>query len=522
MTTPSVQTHPTPNANPNLKPTAIAQRIENTFQEHGFSIIAYFSVHDHVRFILATSEREGYDILLQIPASMPFQSVKAHSLCQIELQPVSTEWIKQEGEQGEIDVKYMSRNMKTLLENIDQNVKAHPRIMRLKLSWFDPVRKLLFTEPIQREGSQPKRFVIRDMARCPEWLATQPNVWFFTDLDHLFTTGFSLWDQSVLTGQWLRNTAWDEQKRLWNAMNKNWKSLLGARLISAHAPHPFTANFLARSERIELGQAELIKLRRMYVRDQDNAQLEKMILSCGKLILKLHRNVIAGLLSWSDVTDEWLTFFPSFQFTLNIATKYSADESKNQGTSIRARASDAVNSVLQWLEGGQGDSTTAVVEEEDASVDDDDHDITLPPVRTKSGSNQPSNLIIPSERPLPHRLAKLRHYDDSDDEQVRPPRPLSSKKSVVPLLAPSIRPVSVSSSDDEEPENEQDEGDDLQTGIEDDRDPSSSHPASTASLPPLFPNKPNLHIRTARKTPSYFEREVAKLEQDDHNSDSDS
>src|SRR6202000_1909842 len=113
-----------------------------------------------------------------VPQTMRLDSVKAHLSCQIELQRVDPESLRtsHQKEQADIDVKYMSRNMRQLLENIEENVKVHNRIVRLRLAWFDPARKLLFVES-PRQATAPRKYFVNDMARCPEWLATRPTVW---------------------------------------------------------------------------------------------------------------------------------------------------------------------------------------------------------------------------------------------------------------------------------------------------------------------------------------------------------
>jgi hypothetical protein len=472
---------------PGSKPADVAKRIEYLLLEHGFEVLIYFGLNDIISFVLVSSKREGYDLLLQVPSRMQLRSVKSHALCQIELQKVNEEWIKRAGEQTEIDVKYMSRTIRTLLENIDQNVKVHQRIDRLNLAWFDPVRKLLFVE---MEHSV-KRFVVTDIARCPDWLAKPPSVWFSVPLNDLFSKSFSLWEESVLTGEWLRSSMWDDQKRLWSVMNKNWSILLGDRLLRPNEPHPMTDNYYAMSKMIDTLQKESIKLRQLSLQDgRESERAEKTLEEGGELLLKRHRTLIAGMLTFGDALEEWLTFFPSFQYTLNLTRKYT-DTARTRGSnSIQARAGQAVNSILDWLGGELEQDADPTDEKEDGGE-------ALIAVSKRT-------LPILSERPLPHRLAKLHKDEDSDTEIIETEDVEKTNDS---------RPADVEEALWSESE---DVNEDVEEPVVVPSKPIVSTPVTQSKINIRPVSRPSSVLpSTTRKTPSYFEQEVARLEREE-------
>ena len=385
------------------RPADVAKRMEFLLQDHGFTVVAYFGCEETIRFILVTCERQGFDLLLQIPRNMKLDSVKAHSSCQIELLHVTPEWSKRAGEQADIDLKFMTRNMRQLLENIDENVKVHNRIERLKLAWFDPTRKLLFVEGV-RQASASARYAVNDIARCPEWVANRSTIWFSAPIDWLFTQNFSLWEEGVLTGQWLRSTMWHDEKRLWSAMNANWKSLLGDRLLRSNEPHPYTAQFKGQSERIVTLQDEMVRLRKLSLRDSDQGdRAREMMVRGGGILLKRHREVISALLAYGDVAEEWHTFFPAFEYSMNTARRYVHGGALAGGRqSMKAKAAQAFDSVVQWLEGGE------------AAEGEGEADVSGGGGADEAEDESPAAGLFAAERPLTHRLAQL-HQDDAGD-----------------------------------------------------------------------------------------------------------
>jgi hypothetical protein len=377
-----------------------------------------------IRFILATSERQGIDVLLQIPKSMKLDSVKARSSCQIELVSVSPEWIKRAGEQADIDLKFMTRNMRQLLENIDENVKVHNRIQRLKLAWYDPTRKLLFVEGV-RQAVAPIRYAINDMARCPEWVASNSTVWFSAPIDQLFTQNFSLWEEGILTGQWLRSTMWHDEKRLWAAMNSNWKSLLGDRLQRPNEAHPFSSQYKEQSQRIVTLQDEMVRLRRLASKDTDSGdRAREVMVRGGTILLALHRKVISALLAYGDVAEEWHTFFPAFEFSINTARRYTVDGSAGSAkTGVKAKAAHAFESVVQWLAGEDGDQVEPDKAEDNDDEDDDPTPLALLETRDREPATSTPQRPLPlmaASRPLTHRLAQL-HADEQSPTDDTPP-----------------------------------------------------------------------------------------------------
>ena len=500
------------------RPADVAKRMEYLLHDHGFSVVAYFGCEETIRFILVSSEREGYDLLLQIPRTMKLESVKAHSSCQIELQQVSGEWAKRAGEQADIDLKFMTRNMRQLLENIDENVKVHTRIERLRLAWFDPVRKLLLVEGV-RSNNPAARYAVIDIARCPEWVANRPSVWFSSPIDLLFTQNFSLWDEGVLTGQWLRSTMWHDEKRLWSAMNSNWKSLLGPRLLTSNEPHPYAAQYRTQSERIIALQDEIARLRKLSLRDSTEGDKAKQVMiHGGALLLKRHREVVGALLAYGDVAEEWHTFFPAFEFTMSAARRYVNDQSRpgRQG-SIQARATQAFDSVVSWLAGDE--------DEDDVEQQGDANETKM--------DELPTSSVFATERPLSHRLAQL-HADDGgearsaltpdDNDGIADRTKISlGMMKRPPLVAPSVDvPAPIVFRRPEAPDRTRVDLNQSNQSNESNAPEESIEPAEiqTSTEPVRAPGKARVMIPAAptepkapgkRKTATLFDREAATL-----------
>ena len=360
-----------------------------------------------------------YDVLLQIPPDMRFETSWRDNVCLIDLVRADERWVKQAGQQGTIDIKYVSRNMKQLPESIEENVQVHHRVQRLRLAWYDPVRQLLFTETNNHQA--PLRFAIRDMARCPEWMATRPVVWFSALINDLFQRSFSLWDESILTGKWLRSTMWVDQKRLWSVMNQNWRQLLGSRLLRPTEAHPFTADFEAYERNMLSLQTEILKLRKLRDagkkggdeearRKNKHVDMEKG----GELLLQLQRCLITALLQWQDLLDDWHSFIPSFQYQWESTQKFTLQnsltaEKGSKDSGIRNWATDKISGMVEWL--NHGDSGAPSPREEGLPMLDDD-DAFL----SSMAVSEHIPVVGKAKRPVNRRVAQLEAASAETDE----------------------------------------------------------------------------------------------------------